>query len=487
MKTALVLSLLAVFSTAAEQTRWNLPSREGVSVLSDNNFNDVITKHPYVFVMFTSPNCPHCNSAHPEMAKLAKNFDSQDKEAVVAEVDVVDSPAIANKYDVSAFPSYKLFFHGIPIDYKMGRSEKHLAAWLIHRIKERANEITKLEAYQKVSDFKVAAVLYLSKKNKKVLNNFQALAATHVRVPFFYTYLDEVQTDLGVTGDFALGVFRKFDDGRKVLSTNDLSYDTMFQFLENVRMPALPELSEDTGADIFGQKKTTVILFTDSEETDAFKEVQKLAKTKKHSLLFTWTNLKSTFAKKIAELMGVTDDHKDQLRLLNFGENDLEKFKLEQITEESLKKFISDFEAGKLPRYQKSSDAKTDSHRAGRIWEVTGDDFEKLVLSSPKNVLLNVYSHNCKHCEETHKVLEKLATHLKDHPDVVVAQFNGFTNEHPALNIHAYPTIKLFKKGRKSEPVDFRGTRNLRNLTEFLKRELGSQWKNDLVIDDESL
>lgn len=486
MNLPLILSLLAVTAAAAE-TRWNLPSQDGVSVLSDDNFAAVVARHPYVFVMFSSPECPHCKKALPELVKLAKKYDDEKKDGVIAILDVHANAATAAKYGVTGFPSFRLFFHGIPIEYKHDRTEKHFAAWLNNRLKDRAEEITTLEAYKKVEGMKLAGLMYLGKKNKRVLTNFQALAAHYVRVPFYYTYLDKVQEDLGVTGDVAMAVYRTFDDGRKVLSAADLTYDVMHQFFENLRLPAVPELDTENAADIFGPQKAAAVLFTDSDTTEAFQAVQKAAKSKKWDLTFAWTNGTSPFGKKVAELLGVTEHHKNELRLMKFGEKELSKYKLATVTEDSLNRFMQDYKDGKLSKYQKSAAPKTDSHAPGKVWEVTGHDFEQLVLSSPQTVLLNIYSHDCKHCEETHQVLEKLAAQLKDHPEIVIAQFNGYANEHPALTVHGYPTIKLFRKGRKSEPVDFRGNRTLRNLGDFLKREMGSEWKAVVQVDDESL
>lgn len=487
MKAALIVSLLAVAAAASETTRWNLPSKEGVSVLSDNNFNDVITKHSLVFVMFTSPDCPHCKAAQPELIKLAGKFDAEAKDVVIAELDIRESPAVTQKYAVTAYPTFKLFYHGTPIDYSLGRSEKQLSAWLNQRLKVRTPEITDLETYRKFSDAKLSAVLYLSKKNKKVLNSFGALAATRVKIPFAYTYLDDVQTDLGVTGDFALGVFRKFDDGRKVLSTNDLTYEVMLQFIDSVRMPALPELSEEIASDILGNHKTSLILHTSSADTEAFKVVEQLAKSKAHNIVFAWTNLSTPFSKRVGELVGLTEHHKEQVRLVKFGESGFDKFKLESVTESSLAKFIEDFKAGKLSQFRKSDPSKPETHKVGHVWEVTGNDFEQLVLSSPKTVLLTIYSNNCKHCDEALKLMDKLAAQLTVHPEIVLARINWSTNEHPALHIDALPSLKLFKKGHKSEPVEFHGVRSFYAITSFLHREIGASFKKDLLIDDESL
>ena len=481
-----VTLLLVASALAATETRWNLPSDEGISVLSDSSFQDFVATHKYVMVMFTSPECPHCKKAHPEYVKVAKKFDDEKLDAVIAELDVVANPQTAAKFGVSAYPTFKYFFHGIPIDYHHDRSEKHMSAWLTHKMKDRAVEITKMSVFKKLSEQKVSVVLYLAKKNKKLLTQFQALAASFHRIHFGYTYLDEVQADLKLESDSAMIVFRSFDDGRKILSNDELTYDSMHRFLDAVRMPVVPDLTQENAGDVFGKNKGCVLLFGDSEETPEFKAFNKVAHSKKYDMRFAKASIKEGFGKKIAELMGVSEEHLNQVRILKFGEGQAEKYRLESVTEESLIKFMDDFKAGKLSTYLKSEHPHG-QQKKGQVWHVTSQDFEKLVLTSPDNVLLMVYSHDCVHCHELSPILDKLATRLASIPDLIIAKFNGYKNEHPSINVHAYPTLRLFKQGKKFETVDFRGTKKFKEITDFLKRELGPQFHVPLNLDDDSL
>lgn len=481
------LLLAATLAAAESTTKWGTPSNDNVSVLTDANFQDFIYSHKYVMVMFTSPDCPHCKSAHPEYAYMAKKYlQDETAEAVIAELDVIANPKTALKYQVTGYPSFKFFFHAIPIDYNMARAERYMNLWVQARCKDKATELTSLEQFGKLKTTRMATVLYMGKKNKRLLTSFQALAATYIKDKFFYTYLDEVKDEENIGESFGLILIRGFDDGNKVLSSEDLTYETMQKFYSSLRLPLVPELVSETGSLVFGKDKVAVLMFADRDDTPEFEVFQKVGRAKKHNINFARANFTSNLGKKMAELTGVTSEQQHQVRLLKFDQGHLRKYRLDTVTEESLGKFVDDFVAGKLQTYLKS-DPPAPKAQPGSVQTVVGQDFEKLVFESPANVFLMIHAHDCKHCDEVTPIWAKLASKTKDVPNLVIASMNGVTNEHPTLEVAHYPTFKLYPRKSKGSPVEFKGKRSLKEFAEFLEHHLGSDWKSVIQIEDDSL
>ena len=64
---------------------------------------------------------------------------------------------------------------------------------------------------------------------------------------------------------------------------------------------------------------------------------------------------------------------------------------------------------------------------------------------------------------------EELAAELKNVPGLVFADMDTTTNEVAGLELEGFPTLKLYLKGKKSEPLEFDGDRTPEDLKNYLK------------------
>jgi thioredoxin 1 len=76
---------------------------------SENELNDLIKNPGYthVFVDFFATWCGPCKRIAPELEKLSKKYTS----VKFVKVDVDDLPELAEKYEVSAMPTFLMFKH----------------------------------------------------------------------------------------------------------------------------------------------------------------------------------------------------------------------------------------------------------------------------------------------------------------------------------------------------------------------------------------
>lgn len=75
--------------------------------LNESNFISTIEKEPTVLVEFFATWCPHCQRMQPLVDELAKSG-----EIPVYQVDVDQSPDLANIYAPKAYPTFVLFVDG---------------------------------------------------------------------------------------------------------------------------------------------------------------------------------------------------------------------------------------------------------------------------------------------------------------------------------------------------------------------------------------
>ncbi len=85
--------------------------------VTDNDFDEIITKNKVVFVDCWAPWCAPCHIYEPIYSKVAEQY--KDK-AVFARLNVDENPRTADKYDVMNIPTTLIFVDGKLVDQIVG-------------------------------------------------------------------------------------------------------------------------------------------------------------------------------------------------------------------------------------------------------------------------------------------------------------------------------------------------------------------------------
>ena len=120
---------------------------ESVLVLTEENFDKAIEEFPYLLAEFYAPWCGHCKNLAPEYAKAAKHF-AEDPTVKLAKVDATVHRTLAERYNVTGFPTMKFFKRGDLMDYNGGRTEQDLIRWIVKKMGDASALVNSMEEVQ---------------------------------------------------------------------------------------------------------------------------------------------------------------------------------------------------------------------------------------------------------------------------------------------------------------------------------------------------
>jgi len=105
----------------------------------------------------------------------------------------------------------------------------------------------------------------------------------------------------------------------------------------------------------------------------------------------------------------------------------------------------------------------------GPVIELNPENFDSVVLNSEKDVFVEFYAPWCGHCQRMAPAWEELGQGEKN---TIVAKLDASAHRDLAVKygVRGFPTLKLFKKEDKSNPLQYSGARDLSSMKTFLEQ-----------------
>jgi protein disulfide-isomerase-like protein len=111
-----------------------------VEDLTPENFDTVVDGSKHVFVSFYAPWCGHCKTLAPDWEIVSNSF-KQTSDVVIAKVNADKYKALASKYEVSGFPTIKLFAKGSTTVKDTYMGERTAESMVSYLNKETGNDV----------------------------------------------------------------------------------------------------------------------------------------------------------------------------------------------------------------------------------------------------------------------------------------------------------------------------------------------------------
>jgi protein disulfide isomerase len=275
------------------------------------------------------------------------------------------------------------------------------------------------------------------------------------------------------------------------------AYTSISNFILSISTELLVDFTAEKTEEIFGGEITHhVVLFTDpsaynspdgsedNEDTPIRETMKKVAENYRGKVMFvvipnTEKHITEFFSLESYPTIIMTDSSTGGLLRYSYsppeGKTTREAL---AATTESLDTFIKAVFAGEIELNLKSEEILA-SDTEGSVIAVKGKSFKSLVLESPESVIVEFYAPWCGHCKQLAPVWEELGDKESMKKigagGVSVMKMDATENEIDAkgVEIESFPTIYLFKKGEKSEPVLFDGSRDsVEEIEMWIRAEL---------------
>jgi len=463
-----VLFLLSVSLFLAPSLAYDVEEETGSLMLTELDFGSAIKEYDNVLVNFMALWCRYSKKLKPEWKKLADNLKADKSYAVtLAKVEAYDEKKLAEQYGVEGFPTIKMFIKGTPYDYNGERTQEALQEF-VDRMTKRSlktvDSVADVENYLKQYEW----VGILAGSDSSAQSVVQDVAFKTGDVLFLTTTSDPVKSKYNIAdGQFVLVNNISQDPA---VDKDALTADSLTKFIETNKFPAVARFTKGTAERVFLSEDPSLLLITKGDsgtEVDAFKAANKQLAGK---IFMSTVNYNDEIGKLLTENLGVAETDLPSVRIVRPDRERIRKYGLEgAITSDSIVGFYNDYTNKKAKRFYLSQAPPADDPNL--VKTVVTSTFQNIVLDGNKDVLLHIWAPWCGHCRAMMPVYDNVARKTREVENFVVAKIDASVNdlEGFGLDIVEYPTILLFKRNDKSNPIEFKDERNEYKFNDFIR------------------
>lgn len=412
----------------------------------------------------------HCKSLAPNYAAASTQLAGDNIQLVA--VDATVHTALASQYDVSGYPTLKVFQAGStePSDYNGGRDTASIVKYMRSQNGPAAAPLKASEVADFVNKVETDTTIvgYFTKADSDAAKTF-AKAAAAKRENFRFGIVTDAAEEKVVNhrpkswrGEKPEIVFDGTLTDQKALvaffASSSIPLGGLFN-QERYATSSLPRVHVFANVDEVN----------DPAGTRYFVNRARKAATKfEGALHFVVEDKRSSstynefgFADDAKFGVGVVDPRKGKYRRDSV---DGETFSVDVLTA-----FAEKYLAGDVELHVKSEDVPSDPYVDGKVKTLVGKTIGA-ELASGKNVFIEFYAPWCGHCKSLAPKWEELAEKVSDDSNLVVAKLDATANDvPPAFEVRGFPTLFL-QKGDGSV-VKYEGAREVKDFTKWLKKQ----------------
>ncbi|KAM8979283.1 protein disulfide-isomerase A4 [Sarcophilus harrisii] len=464
------------------QPSWT-PPPEVTLVLTKDNFDEVVNDADIILVEFYAPWCGHCKKLAPEYEKAAKELSKRSPPIPLAKVDAIEETDLAKRFDVTGYPTLKIFRKGKAFDYNGPREKYGIVDYMIEQSEPPSKEILAVKQVQEfLKEGNDVIVIGIFKSADDQAYQLYQETVNNMRedYKFHHTFNNEVAKFLKVSSGKLVVMqpekfHSKYEQKINVLDIKESTESAAIR--DHVVKHAVPLVGHRTtsnDAKRYAKRPLVVVYYTVDFSFDYRVATQ------------YWRNKILEVAKDFPEYtfaIADEDDYSSEVKDLGLSDSGEEinvailaeggkKYAMEpeEFDSDTLRDFVVAFKKGKLKAIIKSQPVP--KNNKGPVTIVVGKTFDSIVMDSKSDVLVEFYAPWCGHCKQLEPVYTELGKKYKHRKNLIIAKMdataNDVTNDH--YKVEGFPTIYFAPRTDKNNPIKFENEkRDLEHLSAFIE------------------
>ncbi|KAM9839612.1 protein disulfide-isomerase A4 [Aulostomus maculatus] len=464
------------------QPDWK-PPPEVTLVLTKDNFDETVNNADIILVEFYAPWCGHCKRLAPEYEKAAKELSQRSPPILLAKVDATVENEIASRFEVTGYPTLKIFRKGKVFEYNGPRENFGIVDYMSEQAGPPSKQVQASKQVQELvkdGDDAVIVGIFSSEQDAAFETYIEACNALREDFTFRHSFSSEVAKLLAASPGQVVIVqpekFRsKYEPASQTLAMKDsTSVSEVQEFFKKHVIPLVGHRKPSNDAKRYTKRPLVVVYYGVDFSFDYRKATQfwrsKVLEVAKDFPEYTFT---------IAD----EEDYAEELKSLGLSESGEEvnvgilaeggkKFAMEpeELDSDVLRDFVMAFKKGKLQPIIKSQPVP--KNNKGPVTVVVGKTFDEIVMDTKKDVLIEFYAPWCGHCKKLEPDYLALGKKYKGEKNLVIAKMDATANDVPNDNyqVQGFPTIYFAPSNSKDSPVKFEGgDRTVDGFSKFLE------------------
>ncbi|KAI9518704.1 Protein disulfide-isomerase A4 [Dissostichus eleginoides] len=465
------------------QPDWK-PPPEATLVLTKDNFDEIVNNADIILVEFYAPWCGHCKSLAPEYEKAAKDLSQRSPPIPLAKVDGTIESELASRFDVTGYPTIKIFRKGKMFDFNGPRQHQGIVDYMGEQAGPPSKQVQAVKQVQdliKDGDDAVIVGVFSSEQDAAYEIYIEACNSLREDFTFRHSFSSEVTKLLKASpGQIVIShpeKFRsKYEPASHTLAVEDsTAVSEVQEFFKKHVIPLVGHRKPANDAKRYTKRPLVVVYYGVDFSFDFRKATQ------------FWRSKVLEVAKDFPEYtfaIGDEEDYAEELKSLGLSDSGEEvnvgiladggkKFAMdpEEFDADVLRDFVKAFKKGKLSPIIKSQPLP--KNNKGPVKVVVGKTFDEIVMDTQKDVLIEFYAPWCGHCKKLEPDYVALGKKYKGEKNLVIAKMDATANDVPNENYktEGFPTIYLAPSNSKQSPIKFEGgDRTLEGFSNFLEK-----------------